>query len=345
MTRRRIGLALLGAVVGAFALSVALAVPRLSRHDYAATPLWRLTDGTYRYAGGPIPGLTDAQGVRVVDYGAELGRRYSPTAVAQFAISLSDRLGDARSRDVFLRQVEWLRTNAVRDARRGVIWPHDFDWPINRQRAPWVSALTQGNAISALVRAHRSTGDTAYLALARGALRVFDVDERAGGVRKTIEPGVVVYEEYPISDYVVLDGWLNALAGVQELYLATGDSTARRLLDEGVRSARVLLPRFTGRWSFYYSSRRDLPSPAYFAASYNALRYLAIHRPELREQERRWRRFIPSDFWVKWARVWYQTLNWRRLALFGVPPLADQARGKKRQLDERHGSMYPARPS
>lgn len=294
-----------------FAASVVLALPRLPRHDYSGVETWRISGGSYFYNSGLPPIQTDAAGVRVVDVGGEIGTVHSPLAVAQYAIGLSEDLSDPVRARAFRTQVEWLERNAVRDGRRGAVWESRFNWPPNGLRAPWVSAMQQGAVLSVLCRAFRASGDSAYLRLAAEGLAVFEIEEDRGGVRKSLGAGVVVLQDFPTERYVVLDGWLNGLGGVLELYLLTGDPRARRILDDGLGSLKRLLPQFYSPLSVYYSSRGDLPSPELFASSYNALRFLATHDAELRPVVEEWREMTRSGFWAKYARVYYQALNWR----------------------------------
>lgn len=298
-----------------FSASVALALPRLSRHDYSGVESWRISGGSYFYSSGLLLVATDSVGVRVVDVGGTIGTVHSPLAVAQYAIGLSEDLSDPARALAFRTQVEWLERNAVRDGRRGAVWESRFDWPPNGLEAPWVSSMQQGAVLSVLCRAFRATGDSSYLRLAIEGLAVFEIEEDQGGVRKSLKDGVVVLQDFPTEQYVVLDGWLNGLGGVLELYLLTGDPRAMRILDDGLRSLKLLLPQFYSPVSIYYSSRGDLPSPELFASSYNALRFLATYDGELRPVVEEWREMTRSGFWARYARVYYQAANWRLMLL------------------------------
>lgn len=305
-----------GLLVGGFLVSLPLVVPRMPRHDWSAVPRWTLQGDGYVYPDDhPAPALADSAGIPAVDLGAPRGRVYNPLLVAQEAIRLSGKLHDPRSRDAFWRQVRWLRAHATRDPRLGVRWEHGYDWPPNGLRAPWISAMTQATAMAVMARAWNASGDSAYLRLAHGALRSFELDERAGGVVKRIAPGVAVYQDFPGERYVVLDGWVSAVAGVTEYARVSGDTAALRVAEEGRRSLAALLPCFHGRFGVYYSSRRDLTSPGYFEHAWNSLRYLARYAPELRPTVATWERARRGGFWAKYARVLYQAINWRLMPL------------------------------
>ena len=312
----RLGAALAGF---AFGLSVALTVPRMWRFDYRGVVLWPIQDGAYVPV-DTFPVITDSAGVVVVSYPEPVGVRHNPMSVAYYALRVHARLNQPRERRAFWTQVEWLVENARVDERLGVRWEYDFDVP-PAQRAPWISGMAQGMAISALTRAYRASGDSVYLRYAKGALRVFEIDEKDGGVVRYMGDGLAIYQEYPRDRYVVLDGWLAALAGVQELYLATGDPQAKRILDRGLHTLRLLLPQFENSFAVLYSSRRGLPRPHYFAVSYNWLRYLATYDASLAPAVKRWERHRRGGFWAQYARVCYQSLNWRLMRFRRGPDL------------------------
>src|SRR6267142_1467999 len=139
--------------------------------------------------GGPY----DADGIPLLDYRGHLGRQYNPIAIAQYALAnynvhAQTRSGDALAR--FLRATRWLVTNLERNSHGVWVWHHHFDWEYwQRLRAPWYSALAQGQGISALVRAHHMTGDSAYLNAAIRAFESFARDLDDGGVRHVDDHG------------------------------------------------------------------------------------------------------------------------------------------------------------
>ncbi len=199
----------------------------------------------------------DAGGVPV-HRGRVFGRTYTPSYVAWYGLMRLARAlrgADPGGRDAFLTQVEWLVTHAVRRDDGAAVWHYDFDWIEggHRLRAPWISAMAQGLAISALVRAHRLSGDARLIELAMAACRVFAQDVAAGGVRSEVE-GCVLYEEYPGSPRPgVLDGFLFSLLGLHDLFVETQDAAVFRLLTEGIRGLVQALPRwnYRDRWSWY----------------------------------------------------------------------------------------------
>lgn len=186
------------------------------------------------------------------------GETYNPAYVAWYGLmSLARYLRalDPDGREAFLTQVAWLVAHHVRRGDGSVVWPYTFDWREGdcSLQAPWISAMAQGLALSALVRAYRLTGEQHLLELCASASEVFKKDVEAGGVR-TLERGHVLYEEYPGDPPPrVLDGFLFSLLGLYDLFLQTGDPATRQLFDDGIDGLRQTLPfwDYRCRWSWY----------------------------------------------------------------------------------------------
>jgi len=108
---------------------------------------------------------------------------------------------------------------------------------------PWPSALAQGLAVSALLRAFRATDGEAYRQAARKAADFLRVGVEKGGVFRRLTDGAYLYEEYPRPTLSgVLNGHISAVFALMELGRAEGE------FDNLLK----LLPRYdTGYWSLY----------------------------------------------------------------------------------------------
>ena len=157
-------------------------------------------------------------------------------------------------------------------------YPHTYDL-----RAPWLSAMAQGQAASLLVRLHRESGDDRFAAAARHALKPLALPVEEGGVRRTLDGGWWL-EEYPTEPAsYVLNGGIFALWGYLDVASALGDSEARREFEDGVDA----LARNIGRWDTGSWSRYDLfphpvmntASPAYHELHIHQLRALNLVAP------------------------------------------------------------------
>ena len=213
----------------------------------------------------------DANGIVMVAY--TWGLEYNPVTVSQLALGQYAswlQTGSTAAWDDFIRQVNWLVTTQQPDGR----WLYTFAFA--GQPVPWWSAMAEGQAISALVRAYRATGDARYATAATRASTTFTRLQSDRGVT-SIDRGDRWYEEYmpPYSPHT-LNGFMFALVGVWEYHATFGDSVSGSLLRDGLHTLQDNLSRFdTGTWSCY--SLLHLTG-----CSYASVHYHTIHIEELR---------------------------------------------------------------
>ena len=251
-----------------------------------------LREPIYRAIGAVAPSMgrhyisVDDKGVARYHYPPPIGVQRNPVYVCHKAFEYwEDYMADpfykeaydGDSRTFFLNSADWLLEHAAK-TEHGLVWQYGFDFEPYDMQAPWISAMAQGHAIQVLVRAHGLTRDARYLDAARQALGVFSVDVADGGVRIIDEPDPEAwwYCEYPAAQNAprVLNGMVFALFGIHELYLATGDETARRLWENGLRAVRLSLGRYdAGAWS-RYNARGRLASKHYHRVHVNQMHRL-----------------------------------------------------------------------
>ena len=213
-------------------------------------------------------GAYDPFGIPQLDYHGHIGLQYNPIAIAQFALgnyNLWRRTGDPARRANFLLIADWLASNLEQNPRGLWVWNHNFDWEYrDTLKAPWYSALAQGQGISVLVRAHRESGDTRYLVAAQRAFTSFQHPIENGGVAFTDAAGDLWFEEYIVSPPThILNGFIWALWGIYDYFLSTRDETAQELFSRGVRTLLHNLDRYDlGFWSLYEQSGTRLPMVA-----------------------------------------------------------------------------------
>ncbi len=201
-------------------------------------------------------GTLDEEGV---PYNASTGlypAAYVPTTIAQYGLANWNAYlvtKDERHRQAFMTQARWLVAHQVQLADDAGGWPMPFSVSDYNASAPWLSALTQGNAISVLVRAYRLTHEEVFVQVARRAIRTFELDIRDGGVSTSIGEDGVFFEEvavYPTSH--ILNGYILALFGLYDYVDVTNDTRIAALIRRSLATLHTLIEKYdTGYWSRY----------------------------------------------------------------------------------------------
>jgi hypothetical protein len=213
-------------------------------------------------------GRYDVSGVPQLDYRGAIGLQYNPIAIAQYGLgnyNLWRRTADEERRKKFLRAADWLALHLERNSKGILVWNHHFNWEYrNTLKAPWYSALAQGQGISLLVRAHKESGDDRYLDAFRAAFASFLHPAGEGGVAFIDESGDLWFEEYIVFPPThILNGFIWALWGVYDYALATKEIAAQQLFARGTRTLLHNLDRYDlGFWSLYEQSGTRLPMVA-----------------------------------------------------------------------------------
>lgn len=226
----------------------------------------------------------DSAGIPMLDYHGQIGRQYNPIAIAQWGLgnyNLFQRDCSADRRKKFVAAANWLRDNLEKNSFGVRVWNHHFDWEYRSPlKAPWYSGLAQGQGISMLVRAHKDTGDPAYIEAADRAFDSFVKSTEEGGVMFTDQSGDLWIEEYIVSPPThILNGFIWALWGVHDYFLTTRKAAAQDLFNKCVQTLLNNLDRYDlGFWSLYEQSGTRLPmvaSPFYHQLHIVQLRVMA----------------------------------------------------------------------
>ena len=213
-------------------------------------------------------GKYDSAGIPLLDYHGHIGLQYNPIAIAQWGLgnyNLFLRTHDEERKRKFLSASEWLCSHLEQNSSGVWVWNHHFDWEYRTPlKAPWYSALAQGQGISLLVRAYRATGVSIYLEAAGRAFEGFLKSTGEGGISFTDERENLWFEEYVVSPPThILNGFIWAAWGVYDYFLATKNPTAKDLFEKAVQTLRANLDRYDlGFWSLYEQSGTRLPMVA-----------------------------------------------------------------------------------
>lgn len=227
-------------------------------------------------------GTLDDAGVPYNEETADTPAAYQPTSIAQYALAQWNAYlatGNEQHRDAFLIQARWLVSHETLLAPDMSGWPIPFPVHSYNVAANWLSALTQGNGISVLVRAYQLTQDDCFLQVARRALRTFEVDIRDGGVCATVGEDGIFFEEvanYPAAH--VLNGYVLALFGLYDYVELTGDTAIAMLIERSLKTLHTFINDFdSGYWSRYDLQGKRLAPPFYHALHVTLLEALAHH--------------------------------------------------------------------
>jgi hypothetical protein len=150
-----------------------------------------------------------------------------------------------------LMHCDWLVDNQESDGA----WRIEHKNPLYTDLpSPWPSSLTQGLAISSLIRAYLFSEDVKYLNSAKHACAFLDIEVSSKGVKREFDKNNIqgfIYEEYPRSELNgVLNGYISSILGIYELALI--DSDFMKLAKSNITNLKKILPLFdTGYWSYY----------------------------------------------------------------------------------------------
>lgn len=220
-------------------------------------------------------GELDGEGVPI---GFEDGKPYvSPVNVVLFGLGSHDafvRTGDERYGRQLKNALTWLDRHGAR-LGDGIGWASPNQKPAFGLRTPWFSAITQGFALSLLVRAHRlarGSDGLQWAELARATWLGLRAPVEEGGVCRRVGGGVI-YEEYPGPELdCVFNGMCHALIGLWESWQSGVVPEAEADFQVGVDGLRTYLAQFDHHgWSLYSLNqclrRPLLASPYYHRAN------------------------------------------------------------------------------
>ncbi len=266
-------------------------------------------------------GAYDPSGVPQLDYHGDIGLQYNPIAIAQYGLgnyNLYRRTADPVRRMKFLLSADWLCSHLEPNPQGIFVWNHHFNWEYrDTLRAPWYSALAQGQGISVLVRAHKeslqrgSQYDSRYMDAAQRALAAFFHSVDAGGVVFTDESGDLWFEEYIVTPPThILNGFIWAAWGIYDYFLATEHPAARQLFSSAVRTLLHNLDRYDlGFWSLYEQSGTRLPM---VASNF----YHRLHIVQLRVMHRLTGEEKFVEVADRWERYTHSRLNRARALMY-----------------------------
>lgn len=151
----------------------------------------------------------DAAGIPQYIY-PDLGPQYNPTTIAIYGLEHWNcycKTGDTAAQLTALRMAKWLL-----EVQNEGKWLLPFDF--YQMKAPWISCISQGLAISLLWRIYLLEPDPAYLQVIARALIPFNTPVSDGGLLAHLSTGNIFLEEYPNYIPHVLNGCLYAMVAL-----------------------------------------------------------------------------------------------------------------------------------
>ncbi|MBC7186511.1 MAG: hypothetical protein H5U38_05705 [Calditrichaeota bacterium] len=251
----------------------------------------------------------DVNGIPQVYYGREIGWQYNAITVAQYGLAQLTAWASSGEEEVLARARgagRWL-VEHCEEYRQVGAWIYRFDLPFYGPKAPWISAMAQGEAISLLLRLWLLDGQDEYLQVARRAMWAFSLSLEKGGVVSSFPDGTPVFEEFPtVPPPHVLNGHVFALLGVYDFWKVTGEQGSGALFDRAVRGLKDNLRLYdVGWWTLYdLHPTRRLASRAYQRIHVRLMNVL--HRltgdDVFAHWEGRWRGYLTSPVsTTRWA--------------------------------------------
>jgi heparosan-N-sulfate-glucuronate 5-epimerase len=199
--------------------------------------------------------LFDSKGIPLVKYPYGIGVQYNPVTCCQFALSnLQLYLSNHKKRclDRFFDVCEWLYDASEETKYGGQAWYYHFHSPYYPAKVPYLSCMSQGQAISVFVRAYVLTEDESYLQMAGESCRVLQTPLTGGGVLCNDDFGVWLEEMPTNPPSHILNGYIFAIFGVYDLFSVTKEYSIGFFLDECADTLCKAVYAFdNGYWSIY----------------------------------------------------------------------------------------------
>lgn len=260
-------------------------------------------------------GPFDQNGIPLLDYHGKIGKKYNPIAIAQYGLghyNLYKKTGDKRNLEIAIKQTDSLVNNLEANKYGLKVWMHHFDWEYrDKLKAPWYSALAQGNGISLLVRIYLETNKKKYFETARQAFESLLTTIDKGGVLFIDKNNYYWLEETIVDPPThILNGFLWTLFGVWDYWLLTKDEKAKNLFNKCIKTLKNNLQKFDiGFWSLYEQSgtkMKMLASPFYHSLHIVQLKilYQITDEPIFKEYAEKWEKYKQNWLYRNFALIY-----------------------------------------
>lgn len=203
---------------------------------------------------------------------------YHPTVIIQYALAKYNiwlENNDDSSFKDFITNSKWLINNLKEEERgRFLVWYIPFDIRTPYVKAPWISALTQGEGLAVLLRYHQHFPSESTEQIIRNVVEVFKYTVKEGGVLSKYKDGYFLQE---VTEIKILNGCMTALICLLEFLKHFEDDQVKNIVDQTIKYLEKNLIKFdTGWWSYYsLDIRYNLADFYYHPVHVTQLKYLA----------------------------------------------------------------------
>jgi len=212
--------------------------------------------------------ITEFESTRTFDSKGVIqsAKKYHPLSIARFGILAYYQYLETLDSAYYykcINQIHYFtdstRVNLILDGK-GIGLPYNFKfWDL---KAPWYSGMTQGFAISYLLRYYKLTKDESVLPVIKKIAFVLLAPQKIGGTISKTKEGCTWIEEYPNSKKSpqVLNGYINGLIGLYEYCnFFTDDIQAKKIFSETYECLKKSLEYYdTPTWSMYNRNKKSL---------------------------------------------------------------------------------------
>jgi len=180
-----------------------------------------------------------------------------PTEIFQYGLGSYD-LFLLQEDELFLRKFKLAAEWALENQEASGAW-NNFYYIF--PDAPYC-AMTQGEGISLLLRAHKQFGEVKFFESAKKALNFMLTNVESGGTTIYDGKNVILMEYTNRSE--VLNGWIFALWGIYDFILVDESAiNIQKLYNDSVSTLILYLPRFSNRFWSNYNLGGSIASPFY----------------------------------------------------------------------------------
>lgn len=208
---------------------------------------------------------------------------YHPLNICQYGLLCYDKFiedGDSSYYEAFVNQYQYFTDNSKVDSMfngKGIGLPYRFNfWDL---KSPWYSGMTQGSALSYLLRYFLLTNDSSAIDISKKIAYTLLQKQEVGGTISITKEGYYWIEEYPNSKRSpqVINGFINGIIGLKEYVdFVPSDTLASKMLSETYKGLTNSLSFFDSKnWTYYNRASKKL--------SNNYLRYQIIEMKHLYE--------------------------------------------------------------